>query len=409
MNWVVSPQGLFTALGLGLMIGVVRERLHREDEAVAGVRTHALVALGAAIAGSLGTAVLVTVLILVGLLAIAAHLKTAAKDPGLTGEFALLLTALLAALAQTQPVIAAATGVLVATLLFAKRPLHKFARDVVSEHELQDALLLAGAALVVLPLLPDMPVDPWGVLVPAKLWRLVVLIMAVGMVGHIALRLVGARWGLPVAGFFAGLASSTAAVASFGHRARLDARLTGVSASAALIANLGSLLLFAAIVGAGAPQLLTLTRWSLVASALVLLVAGAVGLRATPADSPPPKEPPARAFRPLQALLLAAAIAALLLVSAWLRSLLGEAGAIAAAMVVALAEQHSAAASVAQLFAAGEIVPANARWALVGLLAASGLAKSVLAFVAGGNRYGWRVTTGLACMVGAAAVTAAVF
>lgn len=408
MNSLITPQGLFTALGLGLLIGVVRERLHREEVAVAGIRTHALVALGSAIAAGLGVAVLVTVLVIVGLLGLAAYLRTAAKDPGLTGEFALLLTALLAAFAQTRPVLAAATGVLVATLLFAKRPLQKFARDVVSERELQDALLLAGAALVVLPLLPGTPVDPWGVLVPAKLWRLVVLIMAVGMLGHIALRLVGARWGLPVAGFFAGLASSTAAVVGFGHRARLDASLAGTAASAALIANLGSLLLFGAIVGASAPQLLSLASWPLAAAAVVLMAAGAVGMRTAPAKSSLPEEPPARAFRPLQALLLAGAIAALVLVSAWLQELLGEAGAIIAAMVVALAELHAAAASVAQLSAAGDLTSVHGRWALIGLLAASGLAKSILAFLAGGAGYGWRVSTGLACMVAAAAVTAVV-
>ncbi|MEP7312621.1 MAG: DUF4010 domain-containing protein [Pseudomonadota bacterium] len=291
MDWVVTPQGLFTAVGLGLLIGVVRERLHREDVAVAGIRTHALVALGAAIAAGLGTAVLVTVLIIVGLLAIASYLKTVAKDPGLTGEFALLLTALLAAFAQTRPAIAAASGVLVATLLFAKRPLQAFARDVVSERELQDALLLAGAALVVLPLLPTTAVDPWEVLVPAKLWLIVVLIMAVGMAGHIALRLVGARWGLPVAGFFSGLASSTAAVAGFAHRARLDPQLVGVSASAALLANLGSLLLFAAIVGASSPELLRLALWPLAAASVVLLAAGALGLRSIPAEPPSPPSP----------------------------------------------------------------------------------------------------------------------
>ncbi len=406
MDWIVTPQGIFTALGLGLLIGVVRERLHREEVAVAGVRTHALVALAAAVAGGLGTAILITVIVLVGLLALASYVKTAPEHPGLTGEFALLLTALLAAFAQTRPGLAAATGVLVAALLFAKRPLQKFARDVISERELQDALLLAGAALVVLPLLPDTPVDSWGVLVPSKLWRLVVLIMAVGMLGHIALRLVGARWGLPVAGFFAGLASSTAAVVGFGHRARSDASLAGTAASAALISNLGSLLLFAAIVGASAPDLLGLTRWPLIAGALVLLATGVAGLRAAPVESSLPKEPTARAFSPLQALLLAALIAAVLLASAWLQDQLGEAGAIAAAMVVALAELHAASASVAQLSAAGDLTQEHARWALVGLLAASGLAKAVLAFIAGGSRYGWRVAGGLAGMVAATAVVA---
>ena len=120
---------------------------------------------------------------------------------------------------------------------FAKQPLHVLVREKLSEQELHDGLLLAGAALVVLPLLPDGPVDPWGVLVPSRLWRLVVLILAVGMAGHIALRMVGARWGLPLAGFFAGFASSTAAVAGFGQRARAEATHVSSAASAALFAR----------------------------------------------------------------------------------------------------------------------------------------------------------------------------
>jgi hypothetical protein len=40
---------------------------------------------------------------------------------------------------------------------------------------------------------------------------------------------------------------------------------------------------------------------------------------------------------------------------------------------------------------------------LVGLLAASALAKSIVAFVSGGRAYGLRVAAGLLTMVGAAA------
>ena len=44
---------LMTALGIGLMIGMVRERTHLET--FAGVRTHALTALAAVLSTSLGT------------------------------------------------------------------------------------------------------------------------------------------------------------------------------------------------------------------------------------------------------------------------------------------------------------------------------------------------------------------
>ena len=250
MDADISLAGLAAAIGLGLLIGVVRERADPDPlHTIAGVRTHVLVALSGALGAILGTAVLVMVLLVVGALAVASYFKSSARDPGLTGEVALPTTALLAALAQWHPSIAAGLSVLTASVLLAKRPLHDLVRQRISEQELQDVLLLAGAALVVLPLMPDQAIDPWGVLVPYRLWRLVVLILAVGMVGHVALRMVGARWGLPVAGFLSGFASSTAAVAGFGHRAREHPAQVQAAASGALFANLGSLVLFGAIVG----------------------------------------------------------------------------------------------------------------------------------------------------------------
>src|SRR5690606_40884535 len=101
---------------------------------------------------------------------------------------------------------------------------------------------LAAAALVILPFLPESPVDPWGVLVPHTIWRMVVLVMAVGMLGHIAIRMLGARWGLVLGGFFAGLVSSTATVVGFGQRVREHPAQRAASVGDAPRANLSSVL-----------------------------------------------------------------------------------------------------------------------------------------------------------------------
>ena len=62
---------LSSALGLGLLIGLVRERRPGRAHAIAGLRTHALVALAAAVAMSLGVPVLLVALALTGLPALA--------------------------------------------------------------------------------------------------------------------------------------------------------------------------------------------------------------------------------------------------------------------------------------------------------------------------------------------------
>jgi uncharacterized membrane protein (DUF4010 family) len=394
MQSVISLHALASAVGIGLLIGAVRERAESDPEAsAAGVRTHLLVALAGTLGAALGTAVLVAVLVLIGALSVASYLRT--DEHGITGEVALPVTALLAALAHTHPGLAAGIAVVVAAALFAKQPLHVLVRERLSEQELRDGLLLAGAALVVLPLLPNEPVDPWGVLVPSRLWRLVVLILAVGMAGHIALRVVGARWGLPLAGFLAGFASSTAAVAGFGQRARAEPAHVGSAVSAALFANLGSLALLAGVLGAGAPHLLRHAALPLAAGAAVLAASALIGLlphdglRALPASGK------ARAFHLSHALLLVGLMALVLVASALLQKQFGSTGVLLAAAAVAMAEVHAAAASIAQLAAEQQLALQAASWGLVLLLLTAGLAKAVLAFASGGPRYGWRVATGL--------------
>lgn len=397
--------GLAAALGLGMLIGVERERRKDEDEdqTAAGVRTHSLLALVGAVGGLLGPWALAVAGLGVVALTVASYLRTSIDNAGLTAEIAIVLTFLLGALAMTHPLLAVSLGVAAAVLLASREWLHRLTRELISEREMRDLLLLAAAALIVLPLLPNEPIDPWEVVVPWSIGRLVVLVMAVGAAGHVALRLIGARWGLPVAGFFSGFASSTAATAGFGQRAKETRELRTAAVAAALFANLASLLLFAMVIGTGAPALLAAMKWPLLAAGLTIAAAAAIGLWHAPRDAESlPNEPQARAFRLSHALIFAAVVLAVLLLSAWLQRLFGDTGALVAATLAALAELHAAAASLAQLSGGGGITLEHARWGMLALLAASVLAKSILAFVAGGVGFGVRVSLGLLAMLAAA-------
>lgn len=391
---------LLTALGLGLLIGAVRQRQH--PDALAGLRTHALTGLLGAVAYTLGLPVFLILLALVAGLVLISYWRESAHDIGLTGEVALVLTVLLGALSCEQPVVAVGLAVLTAGLLYAKASLHRFAQQVLSEREVHDGLLLLAAALVILPLVPDRALGPFGSFNPATVWKLVVLVMAISALGHVALRLVGNRWGLAIAGFFAGYVSSTAAVAGFGQRVRETPGLLRPAVGAAMLSNLASLSLFVPIVLAVSPPLLPLLAPELIAAALVLLVGGLLGLRGGESASLPAPTADTRMFRFGQALWFALLIALVLLIAAAMNAWLGPRGALIAACVAALAEVHASFASLAQLFHEQVLSAAQVRWGLVGLLATSVLAKSVVAFVSGGRAYGLRVSAGLLAMVGAA-------
>lgn len=393
------------ALGLGLLIGAVRERQHKDP--MAGVRTHALVALLGVVGLYIGVwALLVVLMLLVGLVWIS-YWRQLGKDAGLTGEITLLLTCLLGALCLSQPVLATATGVAVAALLYAKASLHRFTKEIVSEAEVHDGLILLASALVILPLLPNVAVGPNAVLNPTTIWRLVVLIMLISTIGHISLRVVGNRWGMALAGFFSGYVSSTAAIAGFGERVREQPELLRSCVAAAMFANLASLSLFIPILLAVSPRLLQSLWLELSVGAGILLLGGLLGLRA---PLPPSKALPnlqTRMFRLSHALILAAMISAVVWLSAWLTHQFGSNIALLASMFAAIAEVHASAASLGQLVQDDAITLPTAHWGFFGILAVSVMAKSSIAWVSGGKAYGLRVTLGLAVML--AAILCAVF
>jgi uncharacterized membrane protein (DUF4010 family) len=393
---------LLAALGLGVLIGAVRQRQH--PDTLAGLRTHGLAALIGAVAYTLGEPVFLILLALVTGLVLISYWRESEHDIGLTGEVALILTVLLGALSCRQPVLAVGLAVVTASLLYAKASLHRFAQQVLSEREVHDGLVLLASALVILPLLPDHPVGPYGSLNPATLWKLAVLVMAISALGHAALRIIGNRWGLAVAGFFAGYVSSTAAVAGFGQRVRDTPALLRPAVAAAMLSNLASLSLFVPVLLAVAPSLLPQIAPELAMAAGVLLAGGLLGMRGN-SDGPMVPTAEQRMFRMGQALAFVAIIATVLVVAAAMNAWLGPRGALLAAVVAALAELHAAVATLGQLFQQGVLDGQQARWGLLGLLAASTLAKSGVAFASGGKAYGLRVATGLVTMVLAVAMT----
>ena len=173
-----------------------------------------------------------------------------------------------------------------------------------------------------------------------------------------------------------------------------------------MLANLASMALFVPILLAVSPALLRASGWILLAAALALLLHAASGLRRGRAVAAPPPTADSRMFRIGQAVGFAALIAGVMAVASLLGQWLGPGGVLAAAFLSALAELHAATATVASLHRGGIIDLSQGRWAIVGLLGASALAKSVVAFTSGGARYGLRMTLGLASMVAAAALAA---
>ena len=111
--------GLSVALGVGLLIGAERERRKHAgpNRAAAGIRTFSVVALLGAVSVMFGgTLVMAVAALMVGAGALLVYQKTRQQDPGMTTQFALLLTCLLGGLAMHSPFVAAGLGTVLAGL-----------------------------------------------------------------------------------------------------------------------------------------------------------------------------------------------------------------------------------------------------------------------------------------------------
>jgi uncharacterized membrane protein (DUF4010 family) len=370
----------------------------------AGVRTHGIVALLGAITFGMGPEFFIATLLVAGLMIAVGYHQTAQEDPGMTGEFTLMLNVVLAGLAMHAPSLAAGIGVVVAGLLFVKKPLRRFSQEILTEQELKDALMLFAAALVALPLLPMDAIDPWNALKPYVMWKIVVLIMGVGMLGHIAMRSAGVTWGLPLAGFFSGFISSTAAVAEFGRKTKANDGIAPLASAAALLSTLASLILFMLVLHAIAPELLMSLLAPLTAAGLALLMTAVYFIRGAHQDHPFELPSTEQAFQMSHALMIAAVISVVSLSSAWLRTHFGDSGTLATAVVVGLVEIHAAAVGIAQLAPVNTEPSITARWGVIAILGASILSKVFLAYLSGGRTYGTQIAIGLLlCLTGAIA------
>ena len=225
-----TVRNLATALLIGALLGIERER-HKQVEADAsgsGLRTFILFALLGALGGWLTVLldfpwILVAVVLAALVAVVASYILEARLQPdalGLTTELAAVAVCLLGAVVMLgHREIAVALAITIAAVLAYKEPLHGMVSRLGREDVYAGVRLLA-ATFIVLPLLPDRPVDPWGALNPYKLWLLVLLISGLSLVGYVATRLLGPNRGIPLTGLTGGLVSSTATTLSFARQSR---------------------------------------------------------------------------------------------------------------------------------------------------------------------------------------------
>jgi uncharacterized membrane protein (DUF4010 family) len=223
-----------TALLIGALVGIEREK-RKSVEAKAGIgglRTFVVVALLGAIGGWLADALhapalLIAILVVVGAVVLAGYVLAARSDPeslGITTESAAIVVYLLGAMTMLgYRELAVALGIVTAAVLAYKQPLHGLVARI-NWDDIFAGLRLLIATFIVLPLLPNRAIDPWGALNPYSLWLLVLLISSLSLIGYVGSRWLGAGRGIVLTGVTGGLVSSTAVTLSFARQSREDSR-----------------------------------------------------------------------------------------------------------------------------------------------------------------------------------------
>jgi uncharacterized membrane protein (DUF4010 family) len=389
---------LAVALGIGLLIGAERERRKGSgpSRSPAGIRTFAVTSLAGAISFLAGGQMLLLiatsgVIILVAV----AYWRGHEDDPGLTTEIALTVAVLLGGLSMQRPALAGGLGVVVVVLLAAKSRLHQFVGSILTEDELQDALIFLGATLVVLPLVPDRSMGPYDALNPHSIWLIVILIMAISAAGYVAVRLLGARFGLPIAGLASGFISSTATIAAMGARVAKAKEALAAAVAGAVLSTIATIVQMALVLATTSMATLVSLAVPLVCAGLAAIFYGAAFTVLALRQRSEAEVQSGRAFNLKTAFVFALTLSVILVACAALRDQFGETGVIFAAAVAGFADTHSAAISVASLVASGKMSPADAIFPILGGLSTNTISKIVLAASSGGLSFALRVIPGL--------------
>ena len=227
---MTASTGLLVATGIGLLIGLERGWRHRQAQAggrIAGIRTFAILGLGGGLCGMASTSLsiwfgIIGMVGLVAALLLAHRARLAEPDDNVSATNVVvgIVTALLGLLAaigyEKEALIA---GGLTALILSMREPLHGWIATL-DERDIRAVGQYAAIALVILPLLPDRNIGPYGAINARALWLVVVFVTGLSFAGYWAAKKVGNARGTILAAAIGATYSSTAVTAELSRRLR---------------------------------------------------------------------------------------------------------------------------------------------------------------------------------------------
>lgn len=385
---------LAISLALGLLVGLQRER---SEAGLGGIRTFPLISLFGTLCGLLAIQFAWPVLVAgfvvaFGVLAIANVIKLrqpVPPEPGQTTEVAALLTfALGAYLVQGDRSVAFVIAGVTVVLLHLKAPMHRFV-DRMGEHDMAAIMQFVVISLIILPLLPNRTYGPFDVLNPFDIWRMVVLIVGISLVGYVVYKVWGERVGAISGGILGGIISSTATTVSYARRSK---QTPGAWRPVLFVIMIASAIAYGRVLieivavapnrfGRMAPPLAVMLGWMTVLAFLLFPRARA------DANVPEPRNP----AELKTALVFGAIYAAVILAIGAAREHLGPTALYGVAIISGLTDMDAITLSTARLVEQDRIAAANG-WRLILTASLANLVfKAAAGFVIAGSHFGLRL------------------
>lgn len=219
-------QNSILSLVLGFLIGLQRE-MHtiysNKTKDFGGARTFSMIAFFGYLSSWLSVFIpyfFLIAAVLSGALLVAAYIvnSLSVSEKGTTTEFAALVTFVIGAMLHfALPLFAVFITIIVLFVLNLKDKVQEY-EQTITKKDLGAAILFMVMTFVILPILPDKPIDAMGIVNLYRIWFMVVLVAGISFFGYIAIRILGSTHGIGVAGLFGGLVSSTAVAMSMARR-----------------------------------------------------------------------------------------------------------------------------------------------------------------------------------------------
>jgi len=245
---VLLFQKILLSLAIGALVGMERER-HAKDDAIreyakigskkkhvakpveiwAGFRTFMLISLFGVLTSHMTSIVLTMWPLYIGIVSVAVlafmsyYLNYEKfRVIGMTTEIAFFLTYIIGVLLyfeSTPFYLSISLGIILTIILFFREALHRFAYGLTAK-EIRDAIVFAALLFIIYPLLPRVPIGPFSAINLSLVWESMLVVMFVSFASYVAMRILGDKLGLGVAGIFGGMASSTSVALMMAEEAK---------------------------------------------------------------------------------------------------------------------------------------------------------------------------------------------